>query len=217
MHRVAALVLAVAVVPVSAQTPKAELAPAGWSIATEGSGIPMGQNASEYAVETDREVFHGGKQALSIRSIVATPAKFRSITQFVKADAYRGKRVRLTGYLKTRDVADYSSIWMRIDGPTSMIAFDNMDRRAVNGTTDWTRHEVVLDVRGAFGTEQCASDLVIGGVAPVQIRAVAGDSAGNSETGDEGPGLVRAGRRRHASDRPAREQTEVHVAAGYRQ
>jgi hypothetical protein len=146
MNRVAALVLAVAVVPVCAQTPKGEHAPAGWSIATEGSGIPMGQNPSEYAVEIDREVFHGGQRAVSIRSIVATPAKFRSVNQFVKADAYRGKRVRLTGYLKTRDVADYTSIWMRIDGPTSMIAFDNMDRREVKGTTNWTRYEVVLDV-----------------------------------------------------------------------
>ena len=156
MNYVAALVLAVAVVSVSAQAPKADQALAGWSIATEGSGIPMGQDAREYAIEVDREVFHGGKQAVSIRSIVPNPTKFRSITQFVKADAYRGKRVRLTGFLKTRDVADYSSIWMRIDGPTSVIAFDNMDRREVKGTTDWTRHEIILDVpqaamRIAFG------------------------------------------------------------------
>jgi hypothetical protein len=156
MNRVAALVLGLAVVPVGAQTPKAEQAPAGWSIATEGSGIPMGQNASEYAVELDREEFHGGQQAVSIRSVVSVPKKFRSITQFVKADAYRGKRVRLSGYLKARDVDDFAGIWMRIDGQTSMLAFDNMDRREVKGTTGWIRHEVVLDVpqvamRIAFG------------------------------------------------------------------
>ena len=144
-----------AVVPAFAQAPKDERAPAGWSSTTEGSAVPW-PGLSEFAIEIDRKVFHGGQSAVSIRSIVPTPTKFRSITQFVKADAYRGKRIRLTGFLKTRDVAEFSGIWLRVDGPTSVIAFDNMDRREVKGTTDWTRHEINLDVpqaalRIAFG------------------------------------------------------------------
>jgi hypothetical protein len=79
------------------QEPREAPVPYGWTIATEGSGIPTGQNASEYATGVDRDVTHGGKAAISMRSIVSKPATFRSVTQFVKADAYRGKRVCLAG------------------------------------------------------------------------------------------------------------------------
>ena len=68
--------------------------PSGWSFATEGSGIPANQNATDYAVEVDREVTHGGRTAVSLRAVVAS-ANFRAVSQFVKADAYRGRRVAL--------------------------------------------------------------------------------------------------------------------------
>jgi hypothetical protein len=157
MNRIAALLLVFFPVLVFAQSPVAEQVPSGGSVATEGAGIPRGQNASEYAAEVDRKVTHGGQAAMSLRSIVAKPETFRAVTQFVKADAYRGKRVRLAGYLKTRAVAEFSGLWLRVDGPNGMLSLDNMDRRPVKGTTDWTLHEVVLDVpesavRLAFGS-----------------------------------------------------------------
>ena len=41
-------------------------------------------------------------------------------------------------------------LWRRVDGrdagPGGMLAFDNMHDRPVTGTTDWARHEIVLDV-----------------------------------------------------------------------
>jgi hypothetical protein len=156
-------------------------APEGWSTAIVGSGIPTGQEASEYAAEVDHEVTHGGRAAMSLRSIVAEPATFRSLTQFVKADTYRGKRVRLAGYLKTRDVAAWCGLWLRVDGTSQMLAFDNMHSRALKGTNDWTRHEVVLDVpeaamRLAFGSvlakagQVWADDLTLDVVDPKEIK-----------------------------------------------
>ena len=129
----------------------------GWSFATEGSGIPRNQDAARFATGVDREVAHGGHASVSIRSIVAE-THFRAVTQLIKADAYRGKRVRLTGYLKTRDVrGGWSGLWLRVDGPDAkLLALDNMAAQRVMGTTDWLRHVVVLDVpeaavRLAFG------------------------------------------------------------------
>jgi hypothetical protein len=72
-------------------------APPGWSFATEGNGIPRGQSATDYAIAIDHEVTHGGRTAISLRSAVAAPTAFRAVTQFVKADAYRGRRLRLAG------------------------------------------------------------------------------------------------------------------------
>ena len=123
--------------------------PRGWSDRDRGAAsIPTGQDASEYVAEVDHEVTHGGRASMSMRSIVAKPGTFRSVTQFVKADAYRGKRVRFAGYLKTRDVTDWCGLWLRVDGPSQMLAFDNMHSLALKGTNDWTRYEVVLDVPG---------------------------------------------------------------------
>jgi hypothetical protein len=123
----------------------------GWSFVTEGSGIPRDQDAGGFATGVDREVAHGGHASVSIHSIVAEPKHFRAVTQLMKADAYRGKRVRLAGYLKTRDVrGGWAGLWLRVDGPDAkLIAVDNMAAQRVMGTTDWSRHAVVLDVSEA--------------------------------------------------------------------
>jgi hypothetical protein len=129
----------------------------GWSFATEGSGIPRDQDAGGFAAGVDREIAHGGHASVSIRSLVEKPKGFRAVTQLIKADAYRGTRVRLSGYLKTRDVRWHAGLWLRVDGPDAkLLAFDNMSDRPVMGTTDWSQHAVVLDVpesavRLAFG------------------------------------------------------------------
>jgi hypothetical protein len=154
----------------------------GWSFATEGNGIPRGQNAGGFAVGIDREVARGGHASLSIRSIVAEPKGFRAVTQLIKADAYRGKRVRLTGYLKTGDVrGGWAGLWLRVDGRVAIpIAIDNMSSRGVMATTDWSRHAVVLDVpeaavRLAFGVllvgsgRVWADDLALDVVDPKEV------------------------------------------------
>ncbi len=154
----------------------------GWSFATEGSGIPRDQDAGGFAAGIDREVAHGGHASVSIRSIVAEPKGFRAVTQLIKADAYRGKRVRLSGYLKTRDVREgWAGLWLRVDGPDAKrLAIDSMGARRVIGTTDWSRHAVVLDVperavRLGFGSlltgtgQVWADDLTLEVVDPKEV------------------------------------------------
>jgi len=76
---------------------------------------------------------------------------FGSLTQSVRADSLRGKRVRFTAWVKTREVGqpgsqNGASLWMRVDGGGGSLGFDNMSTRSVRGTSDWTRHSIVLDV-----------------------------------------------------------------------
>ncbi len=67
-------------------------------------------------------------------------------------EKYLGKRVRLTGYLKTENVSEWSGLWLRVGkkGGDEALAFDNMrygkKDRSVKGSTPWTKYEVVLDV-----------------------------------------------------------------------
>ena len=81
--------------------------------------------------------------------------------QMSQPGEYLGKRVRLSGYVKSDKVTNWAGLWFRVDGPNngpnpSSLAFDNMQERPIKGTTDWTRYEIVLDVpeaaqRLAFG------------------------------------------------------------------
>jgi len=62
----------------------------------------------------------------------------------VKAAA--GRRITFSGAIKTTDLDGFAGLWWRADGPTGVLAFDNMQARAVKGTTDWKRYEIVLDI-----------------------------------------------------------------------
>jgi hypothetical protein len=70
--------------------------------------------------------------------------------QTSKADDFRGQRVRMSGYVRSKDVADWAGLWMRVDGAKNeALAFDNMEKRPIKGTADWVRCEIVLDVPGS--------------------------------------------------------------------
>ncbi len=73
--------------------------------------------------------------------------KFGTIMQAFSADNYLGKKMRLTGFIKTKDVNGWVGMWMRVDGQKRhSLSFDNMSDRKIKGTTGWTKYEIVLDV-----------------------------------------------------------------------
>ena len=58
-----------------------------------------------------------------------------------------GKKIRYSGYIKTEGVTrGFAGLWWRVDGPSGVLAFDNMQSRGVTGTTDWTRYTIELPV-----------------------------------------------------------------------
>lgn len=88
----------------------------------------------------------------------ADSSKFGTLMQQFQAAEYRGKAIRFGANVKARDVTGSGQLWMRVDDENGkVIAFDNMDSRAIRGTTDWTRVEVILPVAAtaqviSFGT-----------------------------------------------------------------
>lgn len=71
---------------------------------------------------------------------------FATLMQTVDAAAYKGKRVRFSGYLRTKD-AGKGALWMRVDdADKKSVAFDNMNDRAQEGDKPWQSFDVVLDV-----------------------------------------------------------------------
>jgi hypothetical protein len=106
-----------------------------------------GGGGEGYELTKDDAVKHGGSASGSIRSKPNAPGTFGTFTQGFRADQYRGKRLRMTGYAKTEGVEGWCGLWMRIDGKEKGgLAFDNMMDRPIRGTTEWQKFEVVLDV-----------------------------------------------------------------------
>src|SRR5690606_36132604 len=89
-----------------------------------------------------------GKNAATIKSIDKKINGFGTLMQTCLAEKYAGKRVRMSGLVKTKEVDDWAGLWFRVDQVNSdaPLAFDNMQDRAIKKTTDWKRYEIVLDV-----------------------------------------------------------------------
>jgi len=110
--------------------------PKGWGGGGEG-----------YELSRDDTEKHARKASGCVRSTGDGTDGFGTLTQAFRADGYRGKRLRMTAYVKTDGVERNTGLWMRIDGKEKTgLAFDNMMGRPIKGTTDWKKYEVVLDV-----------------------------------------------------------------------
>lgn len=106
-----------------------------------------GSKPDLYQIGTAEEQ-HDGKTVYYINSTTSPIDGFGTIMTVIKPEGYLGKRVKMTGYIKTSDVVDHAAMWMRVDGKDAdkSLGFDNMSNRPIKGTKDWTKYEIVLDV-----------------------------------------------------------------------
>ncbi len=115
------------------------------------AGIPPGWGGSTgsslYSLGLDRTDRHGGAASAFITGTSSSATTFATISQFLRADTYRGKRIRWSAWVKQQNLATTDAgLWMRVDGPGLIVGFDNMQSRALQGTVDWHQVSVVLDV-----------------------------------------------------------------------
>ena len=113
---------------------------------------PKGWNAhsshpDNYEMGGDPTVTHGDSKGGFIKSKLSEAEGYGTWMAGIEVNEYLGKRVRMSGYVKTEAVEGWAGLWMRVDGPDdSMLSFDNMGNRPIKGTTGWERYEIVLDV-----------------------------------------------------------------------
>ena len=145
-------------------------APAGWS-GTAGT-LAIGTTSSERHSGTASAYLSNAFQPNIIGNY--------TLLQAVRADNYRGKRVRLSGWMRPRNVSNtsVSGLWMRIEGPGLTLGFDNMSNRPVFGYGDWRQVAVVLDVPAtaigiSFGAQFQATNSVL--VDDLRFEVVATD------------------------------------------
>jgi hypothetical protein len=114
--------------------------PPGWALA--------GTNPAHYLVAVDHRDTSAGGASASLTSRSGQADGFGTLMQQIKADVYRGKHVRFTARIKTRDVDGRATLWLRVDGPGNVEVLDNMTapKRYLQGNNDWVENSLVLDV-----------------------------------------------------------------------
>jgi hypothetical protein len=128
------LLLLVAACPADSNLPK------GW--------FKAGDSPTKYDMYLDKNTAQNGKSCATIKSTFDKIDGFGTLMQDCKPDNYLGKRVRMSGYIKSKDIDDWAGFWLRVDQKNSVepLSFDNMESRAIKGTTDWKKYDIVLDV-----------------------------------------------------------------------
>ena len=121
--------------PLSADHRNVGKPPAGWTC-----------HGADYQFAVDNRVRHSGKHSCRIESRTPAPADGAMLSQTIKADNYRGQRIRLSGQFKTDGLTGGATLWMRIDGDGQLLGIDKSIHEAVRGTSDWQPEHIVLDV-----------------------------------------------------------------------
>ncbi len=120
----------------------------------EDNGRPDGwAGGPEETMTLDRKIVHGGTASGRIDRSPGSGGRFSTFTKSLPID-FQGSRIALKGWIRTQDVTEFAGLWMRLDGPSGLLEFDNMRQRQVRGTTGWTEYTVELplnpDAREVF-------------------------------------------------------------------
>lgn len=107
-----------------------------------------GSKPNSYEMGIDKGAGQYGNDCASIKSIEKNIDGFGTLMQSFKADKYHGKKIRMTGLMKSKKVDSWAGFWLRVDGydTKKSLAFDNMFKRAIKGSTDWAKYEIILEV-----------------------------------------------------------------------
>ena len=108
--------------------------------------FPAGSQPQDYDMGGDPTVNHGAENSGFIKSKVSEIDGFGTWMTQIKPDTYLGKEIRLSAFVKTKNVDTWVGLWMRVDGNATTLSFDNMEDRPITGTSDWRKYEIVLDV-----------------------------------------------------------------------
>ena len=107
--------------------------PSGWG------GGPVG------TIHVDGQIVHSGRWSARLERDATSPSEFSTLTKAITID-FTGATIEWRGFLRSEGVSNYLGLWMREDGDTPGLAFENMAQRQVKGTHDWTEYSITLPV-----------------------------------------------------------------------
>jgi hypothetical protein len=157
--------------------------PAAW--------ILGGSNPERYELgPVEHELIDGRQQLDSSRWLrsrgAVVPEQFGTMMTSIQATPFRGQRVRMKGYVKSKDVPTSAGLWFRVDADAAGMgsALDNMSDRPIRGTTEWRAYELVLDVPEDARTLNFG--VLLRGTGQVWVKGVTLDIVPSKPTGSLG-------------------------------
>jgi len=107
-----------------------------------------GDYPKSYKIGLDNSIFQNGEKSAFIESTESDINGFGTLMQTCSAKEYLGKKVKMSGFIKTENISNWVGMWLRIDPINSISSkyFDNMGNRPIVGTTNWTKYEIILDI-----------------------------------------------------------------------
>lgn len=133
------LLLVTLITKLTAQELNSEKSALEWSFKQTEEG--------SYEMGSDKNPEFSNQNVFTIKSVKNKIKGFGNILKTITSDLYLDKTVKMTVYVKSTNVKSWAGLWMRVDYYNAkVLAFDNMQNRAIKGTTDWEKYEVVLFV-----------------------------------------------------------------------
>ena len=126
-------------------TTRAELEAAlSFEVPPTSSGAPGGWTGGPpETIFADDKVVHSGRWSARIERHPGSSGTFSTITKSIPMN-FSGVNIELRGFLRTEDVSDSVGLWMREDGDLPSLAFDNMQKQELKGTTGWKEYSIKL-------------------------------------------------------------------------
>ena len=104
--------------------------------------------AGTYQLRQDCNVAREGRCSLKLEDVAGAKRETASVSQRLGPGPAAGHRLKVSGYIRTRGVADgLAGIWARTEGLRgSVFALVNMADQGARGTGDWRHFELAISV-----------------------------------------------------------------------
>ena len=116
--------------------------PKGWHVS--------GSAPEKYDIGLFKVAGHEGKCSGIIRANKKSyfGDEYGSLMQVISSQKFLGKRIRMTGYMKSIGVTQWAAFYLRADKEDSKepLSFDNMRDRPITGNTKWTQYTIDIDI-----------------------------------------------------------------------
>lgn len=113
------------------------------------SQVPQGwkRQGKGFDITIDKSISYSGKSSVHFIPSDTSNFKFAWLGQFINATQYLGKRVRLSGFIRTKDLEGFSCLFLYIVQNNDETSGETKGyNRSIFGTVNWTKDDVVIDV-----------------------------------------------------------------------
>jgi len=150
-----------------------------------------------YEITLDNKIAASGKQSLRFRCVgepFSLAPAFAALT--IPVELVRGKRIRFSAQLKTKDLEKSCQLWIRADKGVDPLEVKDLQGRGPKETFDWNRYTIEMDIpqeatsvslgavmdgKGtAWMDDLEISTLPLNGVKPVRIAGTVTDQKGQA-------------------------------------